>query len=190
MTTITLRPITPDNWVECIDLTPTAEQQIRGYVAANLLSLAQAYAERWWTPLAVYADETMVGFILYGRWPDQEFSAMWGDKPKPGIDYILRMMIDQRYQGQSYGRAALTLLIDRIKAQPGCRAIELDYDRDNIGAARLYPGCGFQSIEENEAGEVVARFVVDDGLRSTNSAKLSERPEDGTSNGIVSPQVN
>jgi diamine N-acetyltransferase len=163
MTTISLQPITPDNWVECIELTPTAEQQARGYVATNVLSLAQAYAERWWTPLAVYADATMVGFVLYGRWPDQGFSAMWGDKPKPGIDYILRMMIDHRYQGQGYGRAALTALLDRIKAQPGCRAIELDYDRDNIAAARLYIRCGFQPIEENEVGEIVARLVVDDG---------------------------
>ena len=161
MTTITLRPITPDNWVECIELSPTSDQQVRGYIAPNVLSLAQAYAERWWTPLAVYAEATMVGFVLYGRWPESGFSTLWGDKPKPGIDYILRMMIDQRYQGQGYGRAALAALIERIKTQPGCRAIELDYDRDNIAAVRFYTGCGFQPIEENEAGEILARLVID-----------------------------
>lgn len=161
MRAITLRPITPDNWVECMNLTPTAEQQALGYVAPNVLSLAQAYAERWWTPLAVYADETMVGFVLYGRWPEGGFStSLWGDKPKSGIDYILRMMIDQRYQGQGYGKAALAALIERIKARPGCRAIELDYDRDNIAAARLYTGCGFQPVAENEDGEILARLEV------------------------------
>lgn len=69
MTTITLRPITPDNWVECMELTPTADQQARGYVAPNVLPLVQAYVERWWTPLAVYANETMVGlsFMVAGR---------------------------------------------------------------------------------------------------------------------------
>jgi diamine N-acetyltransferase len=161
MTTITLHPITPDNWIECMELTPTAEQQAHGYVAPNVLSLAQAYAERWWTPLAVYAGATMVGFVLHGRWPEVGFSDHWGDKPKAGIDYILRMMIDRRYQGQGYGKAALAALIERIKAQPGCRAIELDYDRDNIAAARLYTGCGFQPIEEHEDGEILARLAVD-----------------------------
>jgi diamine N-acetyltransferase len=161
MTTIALRPITPDNWVECMELTPTDDQQARGYVAPNVLSLAQAYAERWWRPLAVYADETMVGFVLYGRWPESGFSAsLWGDQPKPGIDYILRMMIDKRYQGQGYGKAALAALIERIKAQPDCQAIELDYDRENIAAARLYTSCGFQPVEENEDGEILARLVI------------------------------
>lgn len=161
MTTVTLRPITSDNMLECTGLRPSPEQQERGYVADNVFSLAQAYVEPWWTPLAVYVDETMVGFVMYGRWPESGFSEMWGNKPKRGIDYILRMMVDSRYQGQGYGKAALAALIDRIKAQGGCRAIELDYDRDNVPAARLYTGRGFQPLEENEDGEILARLEVD-----------------------------
>lgn len=113
--------------------------------------------------VAVYADETMVGFVLYGRWPESGFSVLWSDKPKPGIDYILRMMIDRRYQGQGYGKAALAALIERIKIQPSCLAIELDYARDNIAAVRLYTGCGFQPVEENEDGEILARIVIHTG---------------------------
>lgn len=70
------------------------------------------------------------------------------------------MMIDGRYQNQGYGKAALAMLIERIKAQPDCRAIELDYDRDNFAAARLYTACGFQPITENEDGEILARLDV------------------------------
>lgn len=160
MPEITLRSITQENWVECIGLTPTADQRARHFVADNTLSLAQAYAERWWAPLAVYADETMVGFVLYGRWPVGGLSEIWGNKPKPGVDYILRMMIDERYQGRGYGKAALKALIERIKAQGDCRAIELDYDRDNVAAARLYIGLGFQPVEEDEDGEIMARLEV------------------------------
>ena len=65
-TPISLQPITSTNWVTCIELRPTAYQQQRGFVAANVLSLAQAYVERWWIPTAIYAQQTMVGFILYG----------------------------------------------------------------------------------------------------------------------------
>ncbi len=163
MTTITLQPITPDNMLECTGLRPNDEQQERGYVAENVFSLAQAYVEPWWIPLAVYVDETMVGFVMYGRWPERGLSEMWGAKPKPGIDYILRMMVDRRYQGQGYGKAALAALVARIKAQGGCRAIELDYDRINVAAGRLYTGCGFQPLEENEDGEILARLEVDLG---------------------------
>lgn len=78
------------------------------------------------------------------------------------------MMVDSRYQGQGYGKAALAALVERIKAQGGCRAIELDYDRINVPAARLYTGCGFQPVEENEDGEILARLEVDP--RSTQSS--------------------
>jgi diamine N-acetyltransferase len=64
MPTVTLQPITPDNMLECTGLRPSAEQQKRGNVAENVFSLAQAYVEPWWTPLAVYVDETMVGFVI------------------------------------------------------------------------------------------------------------------------------
>ena len=90
MTTVTLQPITENNMLECIGLRPSAEQQERGYVAENVLSLAQAYVQPWWTPLAVYADETMVGFVMYGRWPETGLSDMWGSKPKPGTTRRVR----------------------------------------------------------------------------------------------------
>jgi diamine N-acetyltransferase len=163
MPMITLQPVTADNFVECIELTPTADQQACGYVSPNVLSLAQAYVERWWIPLAVYAEATMIGFVLHGRWPQGGFAAFWGDKPKPGIDYILWMMIDSHYQRQGYGKATLTALIERIKTQPDCLAIELDYDRENTAAARLYTGCGFQPIKENEDGEILARLRLHAG---------------------------
>ena len=160
MAEITLRSITPENWLECIRLKPTAEQMLRHYVADNTLSLAQAYCEPWWTPLAVYADMTMVGFVMYGRWPHGVQSELWGETLKPGIDYIARMMIDERYQGRGYGAAALAEVIARIKAQGECQAIELDYDRENVAAGRLYASHGFQILRENELGEILARLEV------------------------------
>ena len=65
---------------------------------------------------------------------------------------------------------ALAALVERIKAQPGCRAIELDYDRDNVTAARLYSGRGFQPLEENEDGEILARLEVDRGSMLSGSS--------------------
>ena len=129
-------------------------------MADNTLSLAQAYAETWWRPRAVCADTTMVGFVMYGRWPQGVQSGLWGDTFKPGIDYIARMMIDERHQGKGYATAALAEVIAQIKVQGACRAIELDYDRDNVAAGRLYTRYGFQLIRENDLGEISARLEL------------------------------
>ena len=143
---VTLQPITQDNWIECIQLNVSEEQQAQHFVATNTLSLAQAYGEPWWTPWAVYADETMVGFVMDGRRPGSE------------VNYILRMMIDARYQGRGYGRAAMRAVISRIR-QANSDPIQLDYDLVNTVAGNLYTSLGFRIIAEDEHGEVVAELT-------------------------------
>lgn len=141
--TITLQPITADNWIECIELAPTAEQQRIGFVSPNQFSLAQAYVERWWQPYAIYADATMVGFVLYGRWPEQGVS-VYHTSAEPGTHFILRFMIDARYQGRGYGRAGMAAVIAQIKAEPGAHKLAISYDAINPVMARLCGGVGFQ----------------------------------------------
>jgi diamine N-acetyltransferase len=160
--TVSLAPITVENWVECIHLSPTAEQAERRFCAPNVLSLAQAYAERWWRPYAIYAGDTMVGFILHARWPEVGLQGGHGPQ-EPGIDYILRFMIDQAHQGKGYGKSALQLLIEQVAADPESRAIELDYDRDNRAAMNLFTSLGFRPYRE-EDGEIYARLELDERL--------------------------
>ncbi len=143
---IALREITRDNWRECIALA-VAESQER-FVAPNVVSLAQAKAEPERIPLAIYDGDTMVGFVLYN------------DRPLPDGAYRLsRLMVDRRYQGRGYGRAASGEVIRRLRAVPNCREILLDYARDNSAAARLYGSLGFQTVAETE-GEVIARLLL------------------------------
>ena len=157
--TISLQPITSTNWATCIELRPTAEQQEHGWVAPNVLSLAQAYAERWWIPTAVYRHQTMVGFILYGCWPSTPIAPEYGRR-EPSVHHVLRLMIDQRYQGQGYGYAAMQLLITQLRSLPEARVVEINYDADNLVAARLYSRLGFQLTGEVDEGEIRARLVL------------------------------
>jgi diamine N-acetyltransferase len=157
---VTLQPITSANWVACIGLETTEEQQRHSFVSLNVFSLAQAYSEPWWTPLAVYANEIMVGFVMYGRWPDTPLEPMWGVR-EPGEHHVLRLMIDRRYQGRGYGRAAMEALIEQVKAQPGARAIEVNYDLENTVAAHLYTQLGFQPTRQMDDGEIRARLELD-----------------------------
>ncbi len=61
---ITLREITPQNFRECIDLKVADGQE--NFVAANLMSIAQAKIYPTAKPFAVYHDNEMVGFVMYG----------------------------------------------------------------------------------------------------------------------------
>lgn len=155
--TVTLRPITVDNWLECVELKPTDEQVQAGFVAPNAFSLAQASFEPWWHPLGIYADEVMVGFVLVGTWPTTGIPAYYPGVPA-GEDYILRFMIDGRYQRKGYGRAAMLSVIDRVRQRPGSHTLALSYEPNNDRAAALYASVGFRLTGQMHDGEVEAKL--------------------------------
>lgn len=160
--TITLHPITRDNWIDCIGLSPTEEQAHIGFVAPNCVSLVQAHFEPWWQPYGLYAvidgQATMVGFAMAGRWPATDIPAHHTNAT-PGVDFILRFMIDQRYQGRGYGRAGLQALLAHLQAQPEVQAIEISYDVANPVMAHLCTQLGFQPTGRIMDGEIEARLA-------------------------------
>jgi diamine N-acetyltransferase len=59
---VTLQDITMDNFRECIQLRVGEAQ--KDFVASNMYSLAEAQADKVSNPLAIYAGDEMVGFIM------------------------------------------------------------------------------------------------------------------------------
>jgi diamine N-acetyltransferase len=143
---ITLRAITRDNLSQCLRLSTTEEQ--KNFVAPNVRSIAEAYVEPTFVPLAIYADDMLVGFVMYGR------------DPQTGFDWVIRLMIDAQHQGQGYGRAAMHEVLVRIRQQPECKEIRISYEPENTIAEQLYRSMGFEPTGEIEEGEVVARLAV------------------------------
>jgi diamine N-acetyltransferase len=144
---IQLREIRRDNLFECIGLNTNANQ--KEFVATNVVSIAQAYVEPTFVPLAIYNDDTMVGFVMYGR--DTE----------TGYDWIIRLMIDERYQGRGFGRAALLAALVRLQQAPDSKGIKISYTPHNQAAEHLYQQVGFRTTGEIEDGEVVALFQAE-----------------------------
>ncbi len=147
--TVSLRPVTQENWRDVARL-EVAEDQ-RQFVAPNVYSLAEAAYEPGLTPLAIYADETLVGFTLYTHEP---FQGEWTftQTPYQGELGILRMMVDKAHQGKGYGRQAMQLLLKQMRHLPGGQAIILNFLPANVGARRLYESLGFVVYEESEEG--------------------------------------
>lgn len=148
---VRLQPITRENFRECVRLKVASEQE--HFVASNAVSIAQTYAWKQCVPLAIYDGATMVGFVMYARNEDEEPSG----PPEPGYS-IWRLMIDQRFQGRGYGREAMRLLIDRIRAEPGGTDIAISYEPENDVARKLYASLGFVESGEQDEGETVARL--------------------------------
>ena len=66
-------------------------------------------------------------------------------------------MIDQRFQGQGYARAAMEQVIQQLVNQHNCEAVFISYLNNNHVAQKLYHSLGF--VEQNVNNEkVLARL--------------------------------
>ena len=65
-------------------------------------------------------------------------------------------MIDIRHQGKGYGREAMQMALDEIRARGGVRKIWIAYQVDNTKARDLYAGLGFLETEADEDDEMYA----------------------------------
>jgi diamine N-acetyltransferase len=139
--TVSLRPITTENWRDVVRLKTTEVQ--KDYVASNVYSIAQSKIEPECVPLAIYADESVVGFAMYAL--DQDDGNYW----------IYRLMIDAYHQGQGHGRAALRELVSLLREFPGCDKIMISVVPENEVAFELYRSEGFV-----ETGQLVDDEVV------------------------------
>lgn len=143
-----LKTITKDNWIKAISL-KVREDQVK-FVASNTVSLAQLNFLENFHAKGIYYGEEMVGFTLYGI--DEDDNEYW----------IYRMMIDQKHQGKGYGKEAVQLVIEDIRAmkEPHNQTISLSYEPDNEHAKRIYEKMGFREINGFVIeGEQVARYT-------------------------------
>ena len=136
-----LKTITKDNWWKAISLR-VREDQVN-FVASNVVSLAQLNFLENFHAKGIYLGDEMIGFTLYGI--DEDDHEYW----------IYRMMIDQKHQGNGYGKEAIQLVIDDIRKMKEDRhlTITLSYEPANEHAKRIYEKMGFQEVEG---------FIIDD----------------------------
>ncbi len=139
---ILLKEINEDNWRDCIRLKVRKDQE--KFVATNENGLALAFAHKEMEPRGIYSDDKMVGFIMFAKDPDD------------GIYYINRLMTDEKYQGNGYGRKALEILIAILKDR-GAKFIDIIHKPDNYSAIKLYRSLGFESTEDKLNDDVISR---------------------------------
>ena len=113
-------------------------------------SLAQAYVYRDTAfPFAVYADETLVGFIMLGFYEEKKQYTLW------------KLLIDKKYQNQGYGKGAVQKGITYLTDTFGAKEIYVGVSSGNDRAKRLYASTGFKAtgLIENNMEEM--RYIAD-----------------------------
>ena len=136
---VELRTITKENLEEVLNLNVLEHQE--SFVSSTMYSLAQAYAYRETAfPFAVYADDSIVGFIMMGYYEAKNQYTLW------------KFLIDKNHQGKGYGREALIKGIKYLEDRFGIREIYTGVALGNERAKHLYRSIGFKEtglVEDN-----------------------------------------
>jgi diamine N-acetyltransferase len=159
---INLRKVTQENFAKVWLL--KADENL---VAPNSLSLAEAYVygnefgHDKIIARVIYNDDIVVGFIMI------KYDCDYGiDNKGESYFYLERFMIDEKYQNNGYGKKALAILIDELKAGKHGKATAFytGYEVDNPITPRLYQSMGFvptgEELEDDGDVELVVRLSL------------------------------
>ena len=135
---VSLQPVTVENWRTLIELKVREDQS--HFVASNLHSIAEAQFgfedEGHWDSymFGVYDGEEPVGFLMYAANPSHSEIQV----------FIMRLMVDEKFQGRGYGREAMLALLKMLKENKEYHVAAISYAPDNLGAKKLYTSLGFE----------------------------------------------
>ena len=147
---VTLQSVTAENWRVLIKLRVREEQT--NFVASNLYSIAEAQfgfeEEGHWDfyPFGAYVRDEPVGFVMYCfNFNHSRFQA-----------FIMRLMVDEKFQGKGYGREIMKQVLDVFRANDKIKNVGISYEPHNETAQKLYASLDFVEPGEIMDGETLA----------------------------------
>lgn len=142
---IELRTITEDNYLECLNLKASVENE--SFVDPVVYSLAEAWVFYKDTiPFAIYCDSNMVGFV----------SMYIGE----GNHQIINFLIDDAYQNRGLGAAAAKLCIGFLQRACHASRVSVPVEQGNLAAQKFWKKLGFTFSENVENGYLFMRLTL------------------------------
>ena len=132
---IRLELVNKDNFDQVLDLEVAPKDQRR--VASVEYSLAQAWLYRDREdlfPYAVKSGQLTVGFLLLSY------------QPMENSYYIWRLLIDQKYQNQSFGKEVIRQVLQRARDDQQCHKVTVNYVIGNHKMRYILEKFGFQPV--------------------------------------------
>lgn len=143
---ISLEEITEETLFLVLKLSVSDHQ--KKFVASNSVSIAQAHFSDYAWFRAIAYDGVFVGFV------------MLHDEPKKPEYFLWRFMIDQRYQGNGFGKRALELLVDYVKKRPNASELYTSCVPGEGSPSIFYEKFGFIGTGDKEENEDVYRLIL------------------------------
>jgi diamine N-acetyltransferase len=132
---VSLHPVNESNRlaVEALEVAPD-QQQFVGNASASIREAAKEPDGRalYW---AIYADGTPVGFVMIS-------DDVGGPDYFP--QYLWKLFIDQRYQGQGYGTATLDLIAEYFRRRPEVKVMRTSAGQGTGSPIGFYERYGFE----------------------------------------------
>lgn len=141
MMKVELTTVTNENLREIINLKVYPSES--DFVAPNVFSIAEAYVSPDLNPCGIYADEQLVGFVMFGRWVGEE--NFW----------VTRLMIDPSHRKKGIATQALKLVIAELFNKEECERIYITFVPENIQGQRVYTKLGFVDSGRTVDGELI-----------------------------------
>jgi ribosomal protein S18 acetylase RimI-like enzyme len=138
--TVSLRPITSANLAEitALQLAPGQERFVSTVADSMLEAIAEpaGRAIQW----GLYSGDLAVGFVMISDEVD--------DIPGYIPHYLWKLLIDRRHQRQGYGSAALDLVADHFRRQPGVEVLSTSAGQGQGSPIPFYERYGFRRTGE------------------------------------------
>ncbi|EXJ24101.1 spermine/spermidine acetyltransferase [Alkalibacterium sp. AK22] len=130
---VELKKVDEHNWEAVSSL--EVEPHQKSYIESNRQSLLEAAYDRSlkWHPYGVYAEKTLIGFVMIGDY-DSEEQTIWLD----------RIMISKEHQGRGLGYEVMNAAVMHIKKNWTVKKIILSVTPDNQAAWSFYEKYGFK----------------------------------------------
>ncbi|HEL1557206.1 TPA: GNAT family N-acetyltransferase [Streptococcus suis] len=132
---IRLELVNKDNFDQVLDLEVAPKDQRR--VASVEYSLAQAWLYRdseVLFPYAIKSGQQTVGFLLLSY------------QPMENSYYIWRLLIDQKYQNQGFGKEVIRQVLQRARDDQQCHKVTVNYVIGNHKMRYILEKFGFQPL--------------------------------------------
>ena len=146
--TLHFEAVNSRNRAEVEHLEVFAEQS--GFIESVTQCLQEADKLELWRPIGIYDRGMLIGFAMYGYFPE----------PAPGQVWLDRLLIDKKYQGKGFGRQTLDAAMALICTYPFGKAdkVWLSYEPENVRAREIYRKYGFVENGEMCGNEIIAVY--------------------------------
>lgn len=151
-----LKEITEDNYEYVLKLKVAENQE--NFVSTVVHSLAQAWVYRNTAyPFAIYADDTVVGFIMLGYYELKNQYTLW------------KFMIHKQYQNRGYGKKALNLAINWLVNNFYVKEVYTGVAYKNEIAENLYYSLGFRKTGQFDESQIEMKLEIKDSLLASSN---------------------